>query len=351
MVAKFVRGINPSHNDPAGSGHHDGPDRLAHRPRQIEEPWGGSTLMYSTGISYDSTSKSISQSQSQSAPRPELCTLSSITENREQEHVLRDQVVVDLETVTIGDIEEERFDNGSDRISSTRAIWGSFSTGRGMATCSVSSSSPPNETSQALNTMLASPPSTTKIIRHSTTLSSLVSRFSPQDLRKTQSPLPGPVACRHLPSSITQLTAQSQYLTAKTTNRTKTRNYPEIPEFPEWTPETISATSTPEMPKILDHLDVSKPPSLAHSKETGGDEIASSGAREHGLPHFHRTEESFDEEIFGLSKDELSYSTGAQPAITSWLRLTPELGEDTSDESEAEASRLSFIHPTISSIH
>lgn len=58
-----------------------------------------------------------------------------------------------------------------------------------------------------------------------------------------------------------------------------------MPQVSEWTLQTTSATSNPEMGKILGQLDASKLPSLTHSKGTG-DKIAGSGTKERRLPHF-----------------------------------------------------------------
>lgn len=255
--------------------------------------------MNSTGLSCGSLSKSMSLSQS--VPR--------------LEHVLQDPsttpVVINLEPVTMADIEEGRLNAYSHRQSSTIAIRGSFSTSRYAPTNSISTPCPPSDACAA-----------GKLRRHSTAMSTLTAKFPPRDLRDSQTPSPGLVAHRHVPYSITQCTtmcANSEH------------------ESPTWTQETTPAASAPDMRKTMGHRDASKPSVLVPgSREVDGRPIEHAPGPEKHQPS-HWSDDSSDEEIFGLTEDrsEPPDSNSVQPGTTSWLRLTPEGQEDIADESEA----------------
>lgn len=254
--------------------------------------------MNSTGLSCGSLSKSISLSQAV----PWL------------EHVLQDPstapVVVNLEPVTMADIEEGRLNDYSHRQSSTVAVRGSFSTSRYTSTYSISTPCPPSDDCAA-----------GKLRRHSTAMSTLTAKFPPPDLGGSQTPSPGMVAHRHVPYPITQCTTMC-------TNSEH--------ESPTWTQETTPAASALDMRKTMGHRDASKLNFLVRSGEVDGRPIKHAPGPEKHQPS-HWSEDSSDEEIFGLTEDrsESPDSNRVQPGTTSWLRLTPEWGEDTADESEA----------------
>lgn len=422
MVAKFVRGIYPSEEHPPRP--RDEPDRglLAERgPARPHEPWGdsllkttalrGSTLKSSVQSTLKSTVQSMKSSlrsaprtlQSmkstlQSVPRPESPLREVDVENAEQreqenstalqtqsqpqpsslpETVAPGPLVVNLEAVTIVDIEDDGLNHRDNRHSSTMVMRGSITTSHCTAHHNISTPSLVSGNSGAPEpprpAACAPPPLVIKKRnRYSAQWNSALPKFIPQDLREVPSPPGLAITCQQLPSKCSCVT-QTMFQSQSTQTTDSLFGVPRIPGL--GTPATTPATSMREIHKKryssqafansasidLDTISYLTQGMGDEDEEVIRDDAGSDLQEEEdddddddeSLPSHEdydvkettpieeeaevEEDDDIEEELvnnetkFGFTKIPIARATSFQPPITSWLRLTPEpdLGSDT----------------------
>lgn len=339
IVAKFVRGIGSSNHGNVYP--HERSDRsFAGRPAQPQKQPEDESPLYSTDPLGGSTLKSTTPL----APRTDdLYGESRERESNSQQRSTSPPVVVKLRTVTIVDIGDENSNNRQDRGSSMMVLRGSLSTTHGTTANSITtpSHSPSHGVPEATP---ARPPSAARRARYSASLDQNVCRMYPRDLR---SPYPGPEAGQALSvSHAAQSTADSRQCQATVDSSPHSRardSWMPSCESTLWTPTTTAtlAASPREM-----HSSVGAPLEVDLIKDrverTRG-KYEGKSTKHHGIQNpplldahdLDAEESSSIEEVFGLSMIPLPKPKRVHPAAaaaaataTSWLRLTPEPGED-----------------------
>lgn len=310
IVARFLRGIYPADNGPERV--RDGPNRRAKQPRQHQELSTIKSLLQNTSL-YHSTLRSVVKS----TLRSELGTESREAEDGTQKRQPTTPFLVDLQTVTTVNTENENLDNRNSSRSSVIVMQGAVPTSN--STMIRISTSLPRDGSQEYD-RTPSPPPNAAMSQYTPSMNKSLSNIYLWNLQEGFSSPPETVARQHAYPHTPQLTRRSQNFTIEPTSSTEANVSFRAPTGPASTPAVVSTVASTKLMHNTDrHSSIVQTTEIEQEKcwycrGTGRQENHRTRSHNEGT----MSEKAF-ESTFIESGKSMSY---CPPVTSSWLRLS-----------------------------
>lgn len=334
-----MRGINPldEHQQPLARPHDDDPERVVERPKHHKNPWADTDLLKITGLT-GSTLKSTLRSLTHSTPRTEVHTDGEEQEDASSPPSTAPRPVVKLEAraptipnvVTLEARAMAVLDMEAETVRSTpRAL--RTAVGR------LSPSSPESLSQKTLKP--ATPALATGALSkvpYATSSSQTPVRIHPHDLRDFHS----------FPNLLAPQRSQLESSSSGPKPTTQPRQYPTTQSAGTQTGTSLKSASTPSLTANP------SPAASIHSTRDKGVQVAPADTLEFEIVRYIHGEkgqgqvvaalkdypkllarpavgESSDgREFFGFTRIHIPNSSVMSPPLTSWLRLTPDWGDE-----------------------